>query len=108
MDPSQVKLSCDEFTGNSVSVLGTWLYQDQFKDFTLASQGGGMVGAHKIILSSRSSFLRNLFQTSQNPIFSPVNNWSLQHINAECFIDPISLVTIQTLIEFQGRTHDMY
>ena len=84
MDPSFERFSSDELTGNLVSILRPWLLQDQFKDFTLACPGGGM-GAHKIILISRSSFFRNLFQTSQQPFH---------------YFEDLTLKTLQSIVDF--------
>jgi len=60
-------LSWDDFQTSTISSIKDLLNDEQFTDVTLACDDGKQVKAHKIILSSCSSFLKNIFVQNPHP-----------------------------------------
>ena len=93
MNHSNVKLSCNDFTSKSAVIYSNWLCENQFKDFTLATQDGYLVGAHKIILSAQSSFFRDLFQSSHQPFqcFEDVSSKILESVVSFMYLGKVEI-----------------
>ena len=58
-------LKWNDFLGNIGSTIATMREDNEFSDVTLVCEDGNQVEAHKIILSSSSSFFQNLFRRNK-------------------------------------------
>ena len=58
-------LQWNDFLGNIGSTIATMREDNEFSDVTLVCEDGNQVEAHKIILSSSSSFFQNLFRRNK-------------------------------------------
>ena len=87
MDTDKLKLSWDEFEMFTTSTL-TGLYMDQdFVDVTLACEDGKQMKAHKVVLSSCSSFFKNILLMNPHP--SPL-----------IYLKGVKLSVLQAILKF--------
>ena len=64
---SQMLLACENFKENAVVNLKQIWRSQEFTDVTLVSSDGFKLEAHKTVLSSTSSFLRDILIGNQHP-----------------------------------------